>query len=119
MVKKPVCLVVILWLTGVLLSCAHVQVQQRQNEIKALIDPLLGKSRADVVLALGVPTSTKVIGGLEVYQYYRSYGTRSNALIAPDPYLTTAAARSWEAYDIINTYFKDGIMVKWDGYVQR
>ena len=83
------------------------------------MDPLLGKSKEEVVLALGAPREVVTVGGLEVFKYHQSYGTRSQATVAPNPYLTSGSGRSWEAYDTINTYFKDGIMVKWDGYVQR
>ncbi|MCX6557709.1 MAG: hypothetical protein NTW95_09825 [Candidatus Aminicenantes bacterium] len=84
-----------------------------------MLDPLLGKSQEDVVLAIGVPTHTETIGNLEVYQYIQSYGARGNAWVSPNKYFSTGGARVWEAYDKINIYFKNGSMVKWDGYVQR
>ena len=102
-----------------LIGCAHMMVQQRKSELERLMNPLLGKSKEDVVLAIGVPTKTQYIGNLEVYQYYQSYGSRGNVWISPNEYLSTGGARTWEAYDKINIYFKDDVMVKWDGYVQR
>jgi hypothetical protein len=102
-----------------LLGCAHIEVQQRQKELTARMDALLGKPKEEVVLVLGMPRDTAVIGGLEVLRYYQSYGTRTQAAVAPNPYLVSGSARAWEAYDAINCYFKDGVLVKWDGYVQR
>jgi len=83
------------------------------------MNPLLGKTKDDVILALGAPVEVSTIGGFEIYKYYRSYGARAKAAVAPNKYLITGHAQTWEAYDTINTYFKDGVMVKWDGYVQR
>jgi hypothetical protein len=100
-------------------GCARLQVSQRKHELYALMDPLLGKTTEDVVLALGAPQSVATVGGLEVYKYYQSYGSRTQAAVAPNPYLVTGNARSWETYDAINAYFKNGVMVKWDSYVQR
>lgn len=100
-------------------GCAQMQVSQRQKELDALMNPLLGKTKEDIVMALGAPREVQLAGGLEIYKYVWSYGTRSKAAAAPNPYLVTANARTWETYDAINAYFKDGVMVKWDGYVQR
>ncbi len=83
------------------------------------MNPLLGKSKEDVILALGAPGEVSNIGAFEIYKYYQSFGTRTQAAVAPNPYLITGNARSWEAYDTVNVYFKDAIMVKWDGYIQR
>ena len=111
--------IILLFGVSMLVGCAHMQVQQRKGELESMLNPLLGKSKEEVVLAIGVPTHTRWIGDLEVYQYYQSYGARGNVWVAPNEYLSTASASSWEAYDKINVYFKDGIMVKWDGYIQR
>ena len=111
--------IILLLAVTVLSGCAHMQVQQRRSELESMLNPLLGKPKEDVVLAIGVPTRTQSVGDLEVYQYYQSYGARGNVWVAPNEYLSTAGARTWEAYDKINIYFKDGITVKWDAYVQR
>lgn len=100
-------------------GCQSMQVSQRQKELNAIMEPLLGKSKEEVVLTLGAPREVATIAGMEVYKYHQSYGGRTQAAVAPNPYLVTGGARSWEAYDTINAYFKDGVMVKWDGYVQR
>ncbi len=111
--------IILLFVVTTLVGCARIQVQQRKSELKSMLNPLLGKSKEDVVLAIGVPTHTQWIGDLEVYQYYQSYGTRGNMWVAPNKYFSTANAGTWKAYDKINIYFKNGIMVKWDAYVQR
>ena len=111
--------IILLLAVTALVGCAHMQVQQRKSELESMLNPLLGKPKEDVVLAIGVPTRTQWIGDLEVYQYYQSYGARGNVWVSPNEYFSTAGARTWEAYDKINIYFKDGIMVKWDGYIQR
>ncbi|MCA9744590.1 hypothetical protein KC734_23840 [candidate division KSB1 bacterium] len=103
----------------IFVGCAHMQVQQRKSELESMLNPLLGKAQEDIVLAIGAPTNSQWIGNLEVYQYYQSYGARGNVWVSPSNYISTAGARSWEAYDKINIYFKNGIMVKWDGYIQR
>lgn len=100
-------------------ACASMKVKQRKSELERMLNPLLGQPQENVVMAIGVPTHTQIIGNLEVYQYIQSYGARGNAWVSPNKYLTTGGARTWEAYDKINIYFKNGIMVKWDGYIQR
>ena len=119
MIKNSKCFFILLFVITILTGCAHMQVQQRKSELESMLNPLLGKSKEDVVLAIGVPTNTQRIGDLEVYQYYQSYGTRGNVWVSPNEYIATAGARTWEAYDKVNIYLKDGIMVKWDGYIQR
>jgi len=104
---------------SLLIGCAHMQVQQRKNELERLLNPLIGKSKEEVVMAIGIPTNTRYLGDLEVYQYFQSYGTRGNVWISPSEYVTTGGARTWESYDKINIYIKEGLMVKWDGYIQR
>jgi hypothetical protein len=111
--------IVLLSLLFAFSGCQQMQVSQRHKELNAMMDPLLGKSKEEVVLALGAPREVATIAGLEVYKYYQSYGSRTQAAVAPNPYLGSGSARSWEAYDTVNAYFKDGVMVKWDGYVQR
>lgn len=118
--QRIVTLAILLSTAAIASSCgAHAQVAQRQDELNAMMNPLLGKSKDDVVLVLGVPREQVTIGGLEVLKYYQSFGTRTQAAVAPNPYLVTGTARSWDTYDTINAYFQNGVMVKWDGYVQR
>ena len=95
------------------------QVAQRTKQLNAQMNPLLGKTTEDVILTLGAPREVVTIGGFEVYKYYQSYGNKAQTFVAPNNYGVGGSARSWETYDTINAYFKNGIMVKWDGYVQR
>ena len=101
------------------IGCARMEVSQSVDEMTAKMDPLVGQSREEVVLALGAPLEIMTVGELEVFKYHQSFGIRGQAMMAPNPYLTSGSGRSWEAYDSINVYFKDGTMVNWDGYVQR
>ena len=102
-------------------GCASIQVSNRQAELKAQMDPLLGKTKDDLIFVLGAPGETMAVGGFEVYKYYWSYGSRTRVTVSQNKYYHQgrANARTWETYDTINAYFKDGIMVRWDGYVQR
>lgn len=125
-------------------SCAHMQVSQARSELEATLNPLLGQTRDQVLMVVGAPFGTRSIGGFEVWDYYRSYGTRAkqatsvnanatantNAYAQPGGYSATTnvqgnasgvgVAQSWEAYDRFTLYFdSSGHMAKWDGYVQR
>jgi hypothetical protein len=125
-------------------GCAHLQVSQATADLEAALNPLLGRTMRDVIMAIGAPIDTRSIGGFEVWDYYRSYGMRSqqssfvntygtaNMIAFPHPggynamtnYQGNAAgfggAHAWEAYDRFTLYFDDsGRMAKWDGYVQR
>lgn len=111
--------IVLLSLLFAFSGCKQMEVSERQKVMNATMDPLLGKSKEEVVLALGAPREVARVAGLEIFKYYQSYGSRTQAAIAPNPYLVSGSARSWDAYDTVNAYFKDGVMVKWDGYVQR
>ena len=113
--KYVVCFCLLFVLSG----CASMQVASRKAELDAQMNPLLGKTKDDIILALGAPGEIVTVGGFEIYKYFKSYGTRTQAAVAPNKYLITGNARTWESYDTINTYFKYGVMVKWDGYIQR
>lgn len=111
-----VLIIAIIFLTG----CATMQVNKAKKQLDAKLNPLLGRTKEDVVLAVGAPNSIDTIGEIEVYHYYQSYGTRANAAAySPNKYSAAARGQSWEAYDKFNIYFKNGIAIKWDGYVQR
>ncbi len=118
--KKVVLLVSILTL---ITGCMQAVVNQRKAEISAKVNPLMGKSKDDVIMALGTPQKIERVGSFEVFIYYQSYGRRASAGVASNQYgrttTSTGYAQSWEAYDLVKIYFKDGIAVKWDGYVQR
>lgn len=116
--KKIICTLFI-FIYLLMNCCTYWAVSSRQKEIENMVNPLLGKTSEEVIIILGVPTNIKEIGELTIYEYYRSYGTRSNIWVSPTEYTVYGGNKKWEAYDIINLYFKEDIMVKWDAYVQR
>jgi hypothetical protein len=84
------------------------------------LNALLGKSKEYVVLQIGSPTKTEYIAGMEVWTYYKSYGTSSNAYANYNDYGGAyGVGNQWEQYDLARLYFKDNVLIKWDGYVQR
>jgi outer membrane protein assembly factor BamE (lipoprotein component of BamABCDE complex) len=137
-------LAVLFSLTISLSGCANLQVSRAKAELEAALNPLLGQTKDDVLMAIGAPNGTRSIGGFEVWDYYKSYGMRArqsavvntygtantNAYNYPGGYNATTnyqgnavglgGSQSWEAYDRFTLYFDgSGRMAKWDGYVQR
>jgi hypothetical protein len=111
-----------------LVSCAQQRVRQKVSQLNSQMNPLLGSSEETVVRQLGAPMRVDEIAGYRVYRYHQSYGQRSvanfNAYSNPysNPYGGVSVwgqGQSWDTYDTINIYFRNGIMEKWDGYVQR
>lgn len=100
-------------------NCAKYRAQQRVREIEEELNPLMGKTKEEVVLALGVPTDISYIENLEIFQYYKSYGMRGAAIVSPGTSVGTVGTKTWEQYDCINVYFRDNIMIKWDCMVNR
>ena len=109
----------ILSLAIVILAMNSACVSVIQKQLRVTMDPLVGKSKEDVILAIGAPARCENQGELEICHWKRSYGQRGMVAVAPNPYLVTGSGSSYEAYDEINGYFKGEIMIKWDGYVQR
>ena len=113
-------------ITLILTGCASLVIQSRVNqrleEIKVIMEQLMGKSKKVVVMEIGAPTNVQKINDLEVYTFYRSYGTKSKGgvWVNPyNPYVAINTRRVYEAYDLIRAYFEKNIMIKWDCYVQR
>jgi hypothetical protein len=106
-----------------LTSCAQMAVNKRMKELHAKLDPMLGQPEETMVLQYGAPARVDEVAGVKIYRYHQSYGTRSTASANyyANPYAVNGYGngQSWETYDSINLYFKDGIFIKWDGYVQR
>jgi hypothetical protein len=113
-------------------SCRAMQVSDARADLQARLDPLLGRSKEEVILAVGAPRRTSELASMEVWEYYQSYGTRSNGYANTNlnadpnaPYYsananTYGSTQSWEAYDRYTLYFdSSGVLQKWDGYVQR
>ena len=120
------------------------QVAKAKAQLEATLNPLLGKSKDEVLLAVGAPQSTRVIASMEIWDYYRSYGMRSQqaalvntnatanttGYVYPGSFSATTyynsnstgfgSGQAWEMYDRFSLYFgASGTLEKWDGYVQR
>ena len=100
-------------------GCAHIAVEQAKQDTANRINPLLGKNKEDIILALGMPTNRTSIEGMEVWTYYRSYGNRGN--VNANAYGTGVSGygKTWESYDKVTLFFKGKQFVKWDAYFQR
>ncbi|MCK4822208.1 hypothetical protein KA005_40975 [bacterium] len=113
--------ITILIIVVFIINCTSA-VERRKNEIEDMLTPLMNKSREEVVLTLGPPTEIKQTGELEIYQYYQYYGTKSKTKYLPPigQYgVPISKTKTWERYDLINIYFRDGKMMKWDCTVER
>jgi uncharacterized membrane protein len=120
--KNKIVFVVLLFAIITLTGCYTFQARQvnkAREQLNAKMNPLIGRSKEDIVLTIGAPNSIEMVGNIEVYRYFQSYGNRGNASAYSSGNYTTAGGQSWEAYDKYTIYFKNGIAVKWDGYVQR
>ena len=113
--KKALIIILTIACTG----CAVITVLHTRKKIAERIDPLMGETKKEVVLAIGAPETCEFIDEIEVCRWRRSYGQRGGAYAAGRPGAAAASGSSWESYDEINIYFIDGKAVKWDGYVQR
>lgn len=116
--------VAIFLVATVTLGCAHMQVSQARAKLRATLNPLLGKSRDEVLMAVGAPVEVRSIGGFEVWDYHTSYGMRARQNAFVNVYNTNSyghgGSQTWEAYDRFTLYFDaSGHLAKWDGYVQR
>ena len=102
-------------------GCARMAVSKATAGYETLLNPAIGTAtKQDMLMKLGPPTKRDTIEGIEVWTYYRSYGTRGSAWVSPGQYLTTGGGHRWETYDSINLYFdSSGTLKKWDGYIQR
>jgi|WetSurMetagenome_2_1015567.scaffolds.fasta_scaffold1020277_1 hypothetical protein len=107
-----------------LVGCAAQQERAARQHIQRTCENLMGCSEEAVALELGAPQNIQKIGKLKIYQYYKSYGTRSSK----DGYITTwdsgsvsgfGAAKNWEAYDKIEVFFRDGHAISWKCSVKR
>ena len=110
---------IVIILSVFLSGCAAMQVASAKQQLDARINPLIGKGENEVIMSLGAPQSTERFGDFIIWHYYQSYGSRTTASIVPNPYITSGSGAAWEAYDKYDLYFRDGVLVKWSGYVQR
>lgn len=104
-------------------GCAHIAVSNAKAALEKKLNPLLGKSEEDVLMEVGAPQSREPFGDVEVWRYFQSYGVRSTGYAQASGYAHGASAwgtgQTYESYDQYAIYFKNGKVVKWDGYVQR
>ncbi|MFA6263385.1 MAG: hypothetical protein WCW33_02760 [Candidatus Babeliales bacterium] len=107
-----------------LVGCAAQQERAAKKSIERTCTNLMGCSEEEVALELGAPQSIQNIGTLKVYQYHKSYGTRTSK----DGYVTKwdsgglsgfGTERSWEAYDKIEVFFMDDRAISWKCSVKR
>ena len=125
-------------------ACRMMEVSDAKSALEARLTPLLGKPKPEVLMAVGAPQEQRTIGGMEVWNYVQSFGMRSNqsafanaqgnANTRAYAYPGGASAntnysgyasvfgngQTWESFDRFTLYFDaGGVLVKWDGYVQR
>ncbi len=98
-----------------LAGCAAIQVKRAQERIEAVCNSLMGKSEQEVIVSLGTPSKIEYIGGLTVYHYYESYGTRSNIYAN----YTFGNIQTWEAFDKFDLVFQNGRAISWKSNVRR
>lgn len=74
-------------------------------------------------MRLGTPQNIQNIGEFKIYNYYQTYGMRSNAYANAYAGAFNANAfgggNTWESYDKADIIFKNGRAISWKGYVQR
>lgn len=107
---------IVLGLGLALAGCTTFEVSRSKAAMAAKLDPLLGRTKKEVILQLGAPVTKERVEDIDIYHYRQTFGERSDVGVYAPRY---AQGRRWEAYDEFNVYFQEGVMVKWDGYVQR
>ena len=119
----PVCAI----LLTIFVGCAQIQVNNRLQEYKVMLDPMIGVATMDdIATRFGVPVRTVKLGSSEVWEYHKSFGVRGTAnAYTPTSYnqygvSTFAQGRSHEVYDKVTvTFDNSGILKNWNAYVQR
>lgn len=107
----------------ILSGCAQMQANSRLEEYKKVYDPLIGvATKESIIQSIGLPTRKQIVGNVEVWEYYQSFGTRGRAY-AYSPYNSGSAfatGRSHEVYDRVTlTFDSNGILQNANFYVQR
>jgi hypothetical protein len=95
-------------------GCATQQ-EKAYKRIQCTCESLMGCSEEEVALELGAPQNIQNIGDLTVYQYYKSYGSRSYV----NAYSLCGEIHTWESYDKIEIFFRDGCVINWKCSVKR
>lgn len=107
---RSIHLAIVVWLIiGISLTgCALRAQQQRSDELRNLLVPLVdkGATHEEIIQKLGAPQKRETFGSLEVWTYHMSYGQRGNFYVSPnDQYGTYGNARSYELFDLITLTF--------------
>lgn len=101
-------------------GCRQMQVNEAKQQMQERLDASMGKTKDQIILDVGAPNEIAKIGSFEIFKYFQSYGSQSNAFANTIGNSGAyAAGKTWEAYDKFDIYFKNNVAVKWDGYVQR
>lgn len=110
-------------LLPLLVGCVAKQERSAQKRIHSICESLIGGTEEDVILTLGTPQKIQKIENLKIYQYYNSYGMRSTS----KGYVSgvcrgifgVGKEETWEAFDKIEVFFKNGYVKSWKSSVKR
>jgi len=97
-------------------GCAARAANQRVEEYRAALDPVVGSATTTMFLdRWGPPQARETIEGRLIWTYNRAYGSRVWAA----PIGRTVVAQSVESFDRVVLQFQGGVLVNWQAYVQR
>ena len=104
-----------------LAGCVH-QEERARRRLESTCRTLMECTEEEVALRLGAPQSIQNIGNLKVYKYHQSYGTCKTSCASSsfyDAFSGTREEKSWETYDNIEVFFKNGYVINWKCSVKR
>lgn len=113
--KNLIKLVLLLKIIIFLPNCRQIAVYTASKEMKTTFDSVMGCTTEEVIIKLGAPQKIDNIGNLQIYHYYKNYGTSSNVFVY-DRYGTGSV---WQSYDQVEITFKNDRAISWKGCVQR
>lgn len=101
----------------VLSGCTQIAVNNRLNELKESVNPLIGKAtQEEMIRMFGLPGREEKIGDMEYWYFKISYGVTGSAT----PLFGSVYSNARERYDEIILGFNDkGILNSARFYVQR
>ena len=88
-------------------GCATLELHQRQDEVKNIVIPLEGKTRAQVEEKLGKPKFKVKKGNYIIYSYIKEYKVKD-----PDEKIKHSVI-----YDWFTLYFENNKVTKWESNV--
>ncbi len=103
----------------------------RLEEIRAQVEPLMGRSKEDVVVAIGPPTEVFEQGGVTVFRYVWLGSTHSFAAGGANASATcygygcsgyssgAAGGTAWQDSDQIDITFRNAAAISWRANVMR